>query len=203
AGLAFRRGHPVREAPSSTDLRRNLTLGLTLGAAAAGLLILADRVQYTSSPDWPGYGGAAAYFPWLSAAVSRIGGFALRTALILCLALMTDRISGDWTRRKGATAAILVAVGPLILPEGDMSQWYLWLLLGLAMGGYLLWLYVGFLRFDLSLAPILAAMISGLEWVRVVVQGNYPGAAAGGVLGILFMGWLAWWWRGWLSRPST
>lgn len=203
AGLAFGRGHAVREAPSSTELRRDLTLGLALGAAAAGLLILADRVQYAGAPDWPGYGGAAAHFSWLSAAVSRIGGFALRTALILCLALMADRISGEWTRRKGAAAAILVAMGPLILPEGDLSQWYLWLLLGLVMGGYLLWLYVGFLRFDLSLAPILAAAISGLEWVRVVVQQNYPGAAAGGILGIVFMGWLAWWWRGWLTTPST
>jgi hypothetical protein len=128
-----------------------------------------------------------------------MSGFALRSALLLLLVLVADRVSAGWTRRRPVVAAILVLVGPLLLPEGDLSQWYLWLPIGLVTGGYLLWLYTGFLRFDISLAPILAGAISGLEWVRVVAQQNYPGAAAGGVLGILFMGWLAWWWRGWLA----
>ncbi len=194
AGLGWTRGQ-AHETPSGPNGRRNLWLGLSLGVAAAGLLSLAARVQESSGPGWPGYGGAAAYLPWLAAAVSRISGFALRSAVLLFLVLVADRISAGWTRRRPVVAAILVLVGPMLLPEGDLSQWYLWLPIGLVTGGYLLWLYTDFLRFDISLAPIMAAAMTGIEWLRAVARHNYPGAAVGGVLGLLLMGWLAWWWH--------
>jgi len=203
AGLGGSSVEPTSRRMSPSDRGGNLWLGLSLGAAGAGLLVLADRIQGVGRPEWPGYGGAAAYVSWLAAPESRLLTFVLWTALLLCLVQLANRISARWTQRRDLVALILVASGLLLAPIVDLSRWAEFLVLGLALGGYLMWVYVGFLRFDLSLAPILVAAASGLDLLRVAAQRNYPGAASGAVLGLLLIGWLAWWWRGWLTTSST
>jgi hypothetical protein len=178
-------------------------LGPALGAMAAGLLALADRVPAASEPVWPGYGGAAGYAPWLAAGLSGIPGFALRTALLIWLVTLSDRVSGRWARRRLPLGLGYLLLGVLLVNQGDLSRWPLWLAAGLAIGACLLWLYAAFLRFDRSLAVPIVATVIGLDLVRVAAQRNYPGAAVGAGLSLAFIAALAWWWWSWLARAGS
>jgi phosphoglycerol transferase MdoB-like AlkP superfamily enzyme len=164
---------------------------------------LADLVPAASEPVWPGYGGAAGYAPWLAAGLSGIPGFALRTALLIWLVTLSDRVSGRWARRRLPLGLGYLLLGVLLVNQGDLSRWPLWLAAGLAIGACLLWLYAAFLRFDRSLAVPIVATVIGLDLVRVAAQRNYPGAAVGAGLSLAFIAALAWWWWSWLARAGS
>ena len=178
----------------------NIAAGLGLGALLAGLGAVGLRLAPSSMPPWPDYGGAAASWPLLSAALGPVGSWISGTALFLLAVAVVQSLTDGWRRRRGLIVALLILLGLVVTGGEGVESIGLWLLEGTLTGLVLLAIWVVALRHHPALAPLVTAAGAIVAAARAAILGSYPGAAAGSVIGAVLVLGLAIFW---FNRLST
>lgn len=170
-----------------------LGLGLALGALASGVRAAVATMRAWHGPVLPSFSGADSYVPLVGAAVDAAGGYLLVTIVVLLLAAGLDRWTRGWTRYRVLAVATLAVAG-LVLGGNTTETAQVWLASGAATALLLVMAYVAVVRFDVSVVPLAVATMMICDRAREGLYRAYPGALPGGVLGIVVIGLLAYWW---------
>ena len=168
--------------------------GLALGLGFLGALSLADAVLGRGLPPWSAYGAASSMTPWLAAAVSPLRSYLMLALVSLFLITAVDTLTGHWTRRRGAGAAVLVLAGGLLAPGTAPEDLLSWLVTGLLSGGLLLGAYVWVLRGRAALVVLAAAAMTVPGLLERGLDQAYGGALLGSLAGAVAVSYLAWRW---------
>jgi len=190
--------------PQPTEGRwPSIATGFGLGALLAGLGGLGMRLAPSSLPPWPDYGGAAASWPLLSAALGPVSSWVTSTALFLLAVAAIQSLTDGWRRRKGLIVALLILLGLVVTGSKGVDSMPLWLLEGVLTGLVLLAIWVLALRHHPALAPLMTAAGATLAAVRAAILGSFPGATVGSVIAACVIVGLAIFWFGRLSSDSA
>jgi len=185
--------------PRLTDLGRIGDRDAAMLAIAAGCVgaMLAAAAAAVRAPVWarvPALGAAGATLPLADAILDPLGGLMSRVAIITATLATIDRACASWTRRRGVSVAVLVAIGFLAggTPAGSHAAG--WAVAGAITAAAFAILYVGLLRFDITLVPLALAVMSAIGVLARGAERAYPGALAGSVLGAVALGLVGWFW---------
>jgi len=181
----------------------SIAAGFGLGALLAGLGALGMRLAPSSLPPWPDYGGAAASWPLLAAALGPVGSWISGTALFLLFVAVVQAITDGWRRQRALTVVLLIALGLVVTGSEGVESIPLWFLEGALTGLVLLAIWVLALRHHPALAPLVTAGGAILATIRAAILGSYPGATAGSVIGAVLVLGLAIFWFDRLSADSA
>jgi hypothetical protein len=176
---------PMWSAAHRLEPRRALELGLGLGAAAAGAIILSAVPG--SGPIWPSYAGAAAFVPLLSAAAAPVAALMLRITLLMLIVAAANRMSDGWTRRRILTGALLVIVGGVLGNAGSPLNLAAWMASAAIIGALLLAAYVVVLRYHVGVVPFAAALVTTAATLREGWTRAHPGVLAGALIACVMM----------------
>jgi hypothetical protein len=192
-GLAFG-ALPQRLASSATlpatDAWR---LGIAVGLAGAALSAAAARL---ATPVWARVSdldAAGTFLPLAQVAIDPIGGFLLRTAVMLSALTLVDGMTAGWTRRRAPSLALLAVIG--FLGAGTPVGHHLggWLVAGLVLAVALPAVAISALRFDLTMVPIALGTMAIVSVASNGIARAFPGALAGSLLAIVILALTAWW----------
>lgn len=172
----------------------SIAAGFGLGALLAGVGALGLRLAPSSMPPWPDYGGAAASWPLVAAALGPVGSWISGTALFLLAVAVVQSLTNGWSRRQGLTVALLILLGLVVTGGEGVETIPLWLLEGALTGLVLLTIWVVALRHHPALVPLVTAAGSTLAAIRAAILGSYPGATAGSLIGAALVLGLAFFW---------
>ena len=117
-----------------------------------------------------------------------------RVAIITATLATIDRACASWTRRRGLSVAVLVAIGFLAGGTPAGSHAVGWASAGAITAAAFAILYIGLLRFDITLVPLALAVMSAIGVLARGAERAYPGALAGSVLGAVALGLAGWFW---------
>ena len=160
-------------------------LGVALGFAVVGAGGIAEMFfgPFGGLPRWPDPSGAVSFVPVLTnvggpivpfllstSALLLLGGLALRTGLLPKIAL--------WTA--------VLAVGFVDIPESVQESAVTWVAVGVGIG-ILNYFVVRFVAAIPALAPVIFATILAAQGLGAAVDGAYPGARVGGVMGAIVL----------------
>jgi len=169
------------------SLLRGLSLGASLGAAAAGVTALVRSLTAESEPIWADYQAASAQFPLLSDSLGPISSLILNTAVLLLVIGTADRLSEQWSCKKATAAALLIFAGIVFAGTGSISSIPYWIISGVVTGVVILLLYVYVLRFDWAIVPAGITAVMLLGQVKTIALQPYPSAVPGGILAIVLL----------------
>jgi len=181
----------------------SIMAGFGLGALLAGLGALGMRLVPSSLPPWPDYGGAAASWPLLAAALGPVSSWVTGTALFLLAVAAVQALTDGWRRRRGLIVALLILFGLVVTGGEGIESIPLWLLEGALTGLVLLAIWVVALRHHPALVPLITAAGATLAAIRAAVLASYPGATAGSLIGAVLVLGLAIFWFDRLSSDSA
>lgn len=180
--LALALGFAARQAgiaePGST-LSRNA--GGALGLLLAGVWTTVAHLLPPEPIPTPDVAGAGDVVPWLAELGTLPGSFAVLLGLLLLGAALVRRLDGS---RPRWTPAILVLGGVLLLPGGADTPLVARAILGAAAGGLLLVVGRSAGVAGASFLPALAAGMVLPDAMTPMLDRPFPGAAAGGVVGV-------------------
>jgi hypothetical protein len=178
---------PMWSAADRLEPRIALEIGLALGAAAAGAIVVS--AMRGSGPMWPSYAGAAALVPLLSAATAPVAALILRITMLMLIVATANRMSDGWTRRRVLTGALLVVVGGVLGNAGSPLNLAAWIASAAIIGALLLAAHVVVLRHHGRIVPFAAAFLSTAASLREGWTRAYPGVLAGALIACVVM-WL-------------
>ena len=171
-------------------LQHGVWLAIAMGTAGSGAIALASH-SGTALPDWPQVRFAAAALPWANAALGPVVGYVMQSVLLMLLVVGIERLSVGWTRRRAVTAIALVLVGIALNGVSANQPLTTSLLAGGVTGVAILTAYVGVLRYDPTMAPIIVGVIVGFQQMRHGVAAAYPGSVTGHLLAVVVVAALA------------
>lgn len=180
----------------------SMAVGLPLGLVAGGLFAAGRLLEPSILPPWAGYGAAGSYVPFLGVTLGTWLGFVTQTTLLLLLIGAVDRLSRGWTRRRVLFWALAPVLGLALAGAGSIESIPSWIASGVPTGVFLLAAYIWVIRYDLAVIPAAAAATVVLEQLRQVYFQAFPGALAGGVVGILAVLLFALYWSRLLGGPG-
>jgi len=185
--------------PRSSGLGRFADRDAALLAIAAGCVgaAFAAAAAAVRAPVWarvPTLDATAATIPLAEVILEPLGGLMSRIAIITATLATIDRACASWTRRRGLSVVMLIAIGFLAggTPAGSHAGG--WAVAGLLTAAGLAILYVGLLRFDITLVPLALAVMSAVAVLANGAERAYPGALAGSALGAAAVIALGWFW---------
>jgi hypothetical protein len=175
---------------STQDARR---LGVSAGLVGAAIAIASASLRIPVWARFPDVTALGSFAPILQAAIDPITGWLMRTAIILATLVTIDRFTAGLTRRRWAAYSALVCIG--FLASGAPTGLYLrgWLLSGVITSAGLLAVYVGLLRFDLTMVPLALGTMTGVGLLVRGAQRAFPGALSAAILSTVLIAGLAWW----------
>ena len=184
-------------------LEPKVVLQTGIAFAAMSAAISAAASLSGGEPLWPSYSGASSFVPLLSSAINPVVGLLVRTAILLFVVAIADRMTAHWTRRRVLVAVLLLVAGGVLGDAGSSRDLVVWTAFAALTGLLLLAAYVFVLRHDARVVPIGlagAAAVSTLweGWARA-----YPGALGGAIVGVGLMGLVAYAWAKTLSPRRT
>ena len=177
-----------------TGRRTAVLTGLAVGLGYLGALALTESLLGSGVPAWSAYGAASSAAPWLAAAISPVRTYLMLALVTLFLVTAVDSLTGYWTRRRVAGAAVLVLAGGLLAPGTAPDDLLSWLLTGLLSGGLLLGVYVRLLRGRPGLVVLAAAAMTVPGLLERGLEPAYGGALVGSLAGAAAVSWFAWRW---------
>jgi hypothetical protein len=182
--------------------RDAVMLAIAGGCVAAAFGAAAAAVR---APLWarvPAFDPLGAAVPLVDAVINPLSGYMTRMAVITATLATLDRACGSWTRRRSISIAALVAIGFLAgaTPAGSHAGG--WALAGAITAMSLVILYVGLLRFDITLVPLALAVTAAIGAVARGAGRPFPGALAGNLLAALALLLLGLFWFGALRGSS-
>ena len=133
-------------------------------------------------------GGA---LPWANAALGPVVGYVMQSVLLMLLVVGMERLSVGWTRRRAVTAIALVLVGIALNGVSANQPLTTSLLASGVTGVAILTAYVGVLRYDPTMAPIIVGVIVAFQQIRHGVAAAYPGSVTGHLLAVVVVAALA------------
>src|SRR5262245_37034289 len=98
----------------------------------------------------------------------------LQTATLLALCVGLDRLTSSWARRRIAAVAAVAVVGYLSVGAPVGAAMGGWVAAGLVSAAALAVLYVGLIRFDLSMLPLAIGVSAAVEAIGEAVQHPFP-----------------------------
>ena len=169
-------------------------LAVAAGCVGAAFAAVAAIVR---TPEWarvPAVNSAGAILPLVSAIIEPVAGFMTRMAIVTATLATIDRACASWTRRRALSVVVLVAIG--ILAGGTPAGSHVggWALAGVIIATALAVLYIGLLRFDITLVPLALAVMAAIGAVARGAGRAYPGALTGSVLAATILLALGWFW---------
>lgn len=178
-------------------------LAIAAGCVAAAFAAAASAVR---APIWarvPDLDPVGATAPIVAAVLGPLSGFMTRIAIVAATLATVDRACGSWTRRRAISIAALVAIGFLAggIPAGSHAGG--WALAGAITAVALIIVYVGLLRFDITLVPLALAVMAAIGQVARGADRAYPNALAGSALAAVALLLLGWWWFRLLRQPPA
>jgi hypothetical protein len=187
-GLVGALGHawlgPTR--PERPGLASVIASGLGFGGLAIWAQLLAP------GPRTAGYSGAAAVVPTLSPGAGIVPAFVLLTSAALAAVALRTRYRGHPVVESTLWSLVLGAAVVLTPPEvqASLPLWAATALLAAAVLGAGLHLCTHVP----ALVPALVASVLGMNTLVDTWWEPYAGARAGGVIAVLLVGVLAWFW---------
>jgi hypothetical protein len=196
AGLGLIAGflHSRPGSRASLDSRAALSIGLSLGAWAAGMGAASAAWTTALTPPWPDYQPAGAAWPLLSAALRPLRGLVVATALMLVLASAAQRFSGYGARRKGAVGMGLLLAGLAVAGATPLSTLSSWLVSGFFFGATLWIAFHLIVRLDSSIVPLSVGVLSILAALKQGLYRAHPSALPGMVLSVFLMALISYVW---------
>jgi hypothetical protein len=193
-GLAIGAVPPRLGGLGRIDTRDAALLAIAGGCVGAAFAAVAAAVR---APEWarmPAIDPLGATMPLAQTVLEPLSGFMTRMAIVTATLATIDRICGSWTRRRVASLAVLVAIGFLAggMPAGSHAGG--WAVAGVIMAGALAVLYIGLLRFDITLVPLALAVMSAIGILARGAERPFPGALAGAIMAAAALVLLGWWW---------
>jgi len=177
--------HPV----VSTSLRRDMTAGVWLGLALAGIGAVARYAVPLRSPLWGNLSAASTYFPILTAALSPVTTLVIQAIVLLVIFLALSR--------RTRASAWLVLVGLIMTGSTTIETIPSWLILGAATGIVLMLAYLAVFRHQPMLAIFTAVTLVILSTLRDGIQRPYWSALIGSIIASALIAVAAWvWYRG-------
>ncbi len=169
-------------------------LAIAAGCVAAAFAAGAAAVR---APIWaraPAIDPVGATAPIVDAVLGPLSGLMTRIAIVAATLATVDRACGSWTRRRAVSIVALVAIGFLAggTPAGSHAGG--WAAAGVITAAALVILYVGLLRFDITLVPLALAVMAAIGQIARGADRAYPGALLGSVLAAVALLLLGWWW---------
>jgi len=172
-------------------LQHGVWLAIAMGTAGSGAIALASH-SGTALPDWPQVRFAAAALPWGGgAALGPVVGSVMQSVLLMLLVVGMERLSVGWTRRRAVTAIALVLVGIALNGVSANQPLTTSLLAGGVTGVAILTAYVGVLRYNATMAPIIVGVIVAFQQIRHGAAAAYPGSVTGHLLAVVVVAALA------------
>ena len=177
--------HGRARAATGARTRAPVVVGIALGFAVAGLVRALWLMSRALAPAWPGYGAAQAVFPVVREGLAPIPTVLTRAAVLLVAFAVAHQLTRGWTRRRVAFGALLFVFGAFGGQLGSGSTPILWLEQAVFSGLVFLAAYVFILRYDFTLVPVAIGTMAALSGLRTALLGAYPGAVAGGLVGLV------------------
>ncbi len=159
----------------------------SIGVFLAGLLAILKLVIPHNKPLWPDFTAAGAYLPWLSEALAQWTKFMEMGIFLLLIYTALEYITDGWKKHRWLAVMVLILSSLMSIDLPEIASIWLWLLVGLAMGIALCFVYAYAIRFMRSAIIILAAVKVILAIIQQMVFGAYPGVLFGGLLGIILI----------------
>ncbi|MEX0939725.1 MAG: CPBP family intramembrane glutamic endopeptidase, partial [Candidatus Babeliales bacterium] len=176
------------------DIYERILFGGIAGIIISGFIALAEKLSPSLSPLWPNYLHASARFPSISFALTHFTTY-ITTALTFYLLFKTlDYLSQSWSKNLWQTTVLSLILGIAYKGSTGIEHINTWLLFGSLFGVVLLELYIHLIRFDRTIIPYLAAVISILEIIQETVFGAYHGIYLGTLFAIIMIGTFSIWW---------
>ena len=185
---------PAGGEETASDRRPAVATGLALGLGVLGALALAGVALGRGLPPWSAHGPASSAVPWLAAAIAPVQAYLVLALVTMLVVALANRLTADWTRRKGAVGAALVLVGALLAPGTTPDDLASWAVVGLLAGGLLLVAYVRVLQDRPALAVLAAAAMTVPGVLDRGLDQAYGGALPGALLGAVLVSGVAWLW---------
>ena len=185
---------PAGGEETTSDRRPAVATGLALGLGVLGALALAGAALGRGLPPWSAHGPASSAVPWLAAAIAPVQAYLVLASVTMLVVTLANRLTADWTRRKGAVGAALVLVGALLAPGTTPDDLASWAVVGLLAGGLLLAAYVRVLQDRPALAVLAAAAMTVPGVLDRGLDQAYGGALPGALLGAVLVSSVAWLW---------
>lgn len=164
-----------------------------LGFLLVGLQSLLTNFEIKTSPLIGDYSAAGSLFPALSMGLNNIQAYVGTTGFLLILYFALDQFTGKWTKSKLLFGGLTILTGILLQASG-LENYVYWIVSGILVGLILLLVYILFLRYHFNWIPLIAAVfvISGIT--KEILMNTIPSVLTGGILGILLIAGISWWW---------
>jgi hypothetical protein len=196
--LTISAGLPERDA---------ILLGAAAGFFGAALL---GGISSLVTPSWahaPYVAPLGTVVPVFEVATDPITSYLTRGAIILSFLASISIATSGWSRRRAVGAAAIAVVGYFAAGAPVGSHLGGWLVAGLATGAALLASYVTLLRADLTMIPIALGAMMAVSMLARTAARPFSGALVGGVLAVIVIAALSWWWfralRRWRARAMA
>lgn len=166
---------------------------VSLGFFLVGLQSLLMKFEIKTAPLTGDYSAAGNLLPALSIGSGKIQSYIAAAGFLLILYAALDKFSNKWTRSKLLYGGLTVLTG-LLMSVNGLERYAYWIISGLIIGTVLLLIYIYFLRYHYNWIPYIAAVYIITAIVKEIFIGAIPSSLFGGILGILFVILISWWW---------
>jgi len=176
------------------DDRDAVRLAIAAGCVGAAFAAAAAALRAPVWARFPAIDSIGATLPLVDTVLEPIAAFMTRMTIVVATLATIDRLCGSWTRRKMLSIGALVAIGFLAggTPAGSHAGG--WVLAGLITAAGLAIIYVGLLRFDITLVPLALSVMAAIGQIVRGAGAVYPGALPGSVLAAAALLAIGWWW---------
>ncbi|MCK4464595.1 MAG: CPBP family intramembrane metalloprotease [Bacteroidales bacterium] len=193
AGLGIIGGMSVNLIPAGEAGKYYVLKATGLGLAVMGLFALFSELEVKNSPFWGEFLAANSKWPVISIGIAKIQKYILLTGFLLALYFGLHTLTKGWSKGRLLFGTLVVLLGVLI-EAGSLENYSYWLISGGILGLILLGLYILFIRYHFEWIPLIAMVPVVLEILKTTLTCAIPAALAGGILGLIFIGALSWWW---------
>jgi len=175
---------------------------LAWGALGAGALAIAKAAGSRLGAHWPNYEPVAAWLPPLSTALGFLNRFLNLVILWLMIVAAIDWLTRGGQRLRILSLGLLAILGFLIAGVTAVDSIGLWLASGSVLALFLMLGQMLVLAREPAAVPWMVAGLLVLSMVSTAFHHAYPGAIAGGILGIILVVLAAGYWHRALKVPS-
>jgi len=204
AVFALVAGWAVNELPGGPGRARvPLAVSLAVGAIATGLLTAMGRLSVASGPLLGDYSSPQSLLPWLAPGVSAATSLLTRAAILFALFMLARRISSGGTRRRPLAIALLFVVGGIAAMPGSPASPGAWFAIVAITGLGIVALDALALGRDPRVIPGLLAAMGALGALRGIARHGFQDATLAGVLELVAIAFVTWWWVRQLKATSS
>jgi len=193
AGFGIIGGMSTRLVTSSHADSLDWIRALSLGLFFVGIQSLLMKLEIKTSPLSGDYSGAVSMIPGLSSGLNNIQTYISTAGFLLVLYAALDTFTHQWTRSKLLYGGLAVLTG-ILLQASNLESYSIWIVSGLISGLILLLAYIFILRYHFNWIPVIAAVFVICGIVKAIILGAIPSALSGGMLSIVLVAVLSWWW---------